>query len=281
MATTTSEHHDELEAMRKEIEDLLRQFVFDSAVEVAVTAAVTVAASFITFGAAGPIGAAIGASRLAALCAKYGPKIRPFIQIFKARGLGRGFKDVPDWTTHKQRMQQIWDMINKKSPNGMRPVSTNWSLTPEDVKALQAGQMSRRPDGTTLNQLLYRGGEKLTPEEQQQVNALNQALAKIPPHEGPLVRHMNLSTEQLARYEPGKPVTENGFLSTSLKPEGTNSAFADTQNVEFQIVSKTGRPVGEHSGLDDEVLFQSGTPFMVHNKIVTPDGKTIIQMTEI
>ncbi|WP_280420246.1 hypothetical protein [Nocardia carnea] len=280
MATTTSEHHDELVAMRKEIEGFLRQFIIDSAVEAAVTAGITVAASFVTFGAAAPIGAAIGGSRLATLCAKYGAKIKPFIALFKTRGLGRGFKDVPDFSSHKVEMDRIWQMINKKAPGGRRPTGTNWSLTPEDVKVLQTGQMQTRPDGTTLNQLLFRG-TPLSPEEQQQVRALNEALAKLPSHEGPVVRHMNLSPEQLARYEPGKPITENGFTSTSLKPDGTNSAFADTQNVEFQIVSKTGKPVGEYSGLDDEVLFGAGTPFMVHNKVPGPNGTTIIQMTEI
>lgn len=283
MSTTTTEHHDELVAMRKEIEGLLQQFVIDTGVEIAVTAAVTVAASFITFGAAGPIGAAIGASRVASLCKTYGPKIRPFIQIFKARGLGRGFKDVPDWATHKPRMDRIWDMINQKGPAGLRAKpSTNWSLTPDDVRALEAGQLKYNQNGLSLNQLLYRG-ENLTPEQQRQVDALNQALGKLPTHEGPLVRHMNLSPEQLARYEPGKPITENGFVSTSMKPDGTNSAFTGTQNVEFQIVSKTGHPVGEYSGLDDEVLFKSGTQFFVHNKIppTTPGGKTIIQMVEI
>ncbi|MBF6349006.1 hypothetical protein IU448_08225 [Nocardia flavorosea] len=280
MATTTGEHHDALQTMRKEIEDTLRQFVIDSAVEVAVTGVVTIAASFITFGAAAPVGAAIGASRLAALCAKYGPKIRPFIAVFKSRGLGRGFKDVPDFSGHKAEMDRIWQMINKKSPTGRRPTGTNWSLTPEDIKALQDGQMPRRPDGTTLNQLLFRG-TPLSPEEQAHVRALNEALGKLPSHEGPVVRHMNLTPEQLARYEPGKPITENGFTSTSLKPDGANPAFADTQNVEFQIVSKTGKPVGEYSGMDDEVLFASGTPFMVRNSFPGPDGKWIVQMTEI
>ncbi|MEU4312394.1 hypothetical protein [Nocardia sp. NPDC024068] len=280
MATTTGEHHDELVQMRKDIEGFLIQFAIDAAVEAAVGAAVTIAASLVTFGAAGVVAAGVTASRLAALCAKYGPKIKPLIALFKLRGLGRGMKDLPDWSTHKQRMDQIWQMINKKAPGGYRPTGTNWSLTPEDVKALQLGQMKTRPDGTTLNELLYRG-ERLTPEEQQQANALNQALAKIAPHEGPVVRHITLSPEELARYEPGSPVTENGFMSTSMKPDGTNKAFADGQNVEFQIVSKTGKPVGEHSGLDDEVLFGSGTPFMVHNKIIGPDGRVIIQMTEI
>ncbi|WP_327151323.1 hypothetical protein [Nocardia sp. NBC_01329] len=280
MVTTTTEHHDELEAMRKEIEGLLIQFVIDTGVEMAITGAVTIAASFITFGAAGPIGVAIGASRVAALCAKYGPKIRPFIAIFKARGLGRGFKDIPDWSTHKQRMDQIWEMINKKAPGGTRPTSTNWSLTPDDVKALQTGQMKYDQNGVTINQKLYRG-EPLTPEELQQKNALDEALGKLPPHQGPVVRHINLSEDQLARYQPGQPVTEHGWPSSSLKPDGTDPTFAGNQNVEFQIVSKTGAPVGEYSGLDDEVLFKSGTQFFVHNKVPGPNGTTIIQMAEI
>ncbi|MEV0110688.1 hypothetical protein AB0H42_30735 [Nocardia sp. NPDC050799] len=281
MATTTTEHHDELVAMRKEIEGFLVQFAIDSAVEAAVTGAVTVAASFVTFGAAAPIGAAIGGSRLAALCAKYGAKIKPFIALFKTRGLGRGFEDIPDFSSHKADMDRIWQMINKKAPGGSRPSkSTDWSFGPEDEKAIHTASVRNPETGLTLNEKLN-SGMPLTPEEQRQADALRQALAKLPAHEGPVVRHTTLSPEELARYEPGMPVTENGFTYSTLRPDGIDQQFVQSQNVEFQIVSKTGVRLGEYAPRPDDVMFPSGTGFMVHDRIVLPNGRVIIQMTEI
>ncbi|MFI5721108.1 hypothetical protein [Nocardia sp. NPDC051750] len=281
MATTTSEHHDELVAMRKEIEGFLKQFIIDSAVEAAVTAGVTVAASLVTFGAAGPIGAAVGASRLGTLCIKYGRKIRPFVDLFKSRGLGRGFKDVPDFSNHKAEMQRIWDMINKKAPGGRRPNnSTDWSFGPEDEKAINTAAVRNPDTGMTLNEKLN-SGLPLSPEEQRQAAALNQALAKLPAYEGPLVRHQTLSPEELARYQPGQSVTENGFTYSTQRPGGIDPQFVASQNVEFQIVSKTGAQLGEHAPRPDDVMFPAGTGFMVHNKITLPNGRVIIQMTEI
>ncbi|WP_327149325.1 hypothetical protein [Nocardia sp. NBC_01329] len=124
-------------------------------------------------------------------------------------------------------------------------------------------------------------GIPLTPEEQRHADALNQALAKLPSYEGPLVRHAGLDPQELERYVPGKPVTEHGFPYSTLKPDGINPQFVSSQNTEFQIVSKTGKPVGQYATRPDEVMFPSGTGFMVHDKIVLPNGRVIIQMTEI
>lgn len=279
MATTTTEHHDSLVQMRKDIEGLLRQFVIDTGVEMAVTAAVSIAASFITFGAAAPIGAAVGAGRVASLCKTYGPKIRPFIQIFKSKGLGRGFKDLPRWD--RAKMEDIWARVNRAGPGGTR-ARTNWALTPEDVKALQTGQMKFDADGVSINQKLYRG-EQLTPDEQRQVDALNQALGKMPPHEGPVVRHVNLRPDQLGRYEEGQVITENGFVSTSMNPNGTNPAFAQAQNTEIRIApGGNGVKVGEYSGLDDEVLYPSGTKFFCTKKFFDEStGKVVVELAPL
>ncbi|WP_197039724.1 hypothetical protein [Nocardia carnea] len=281
VATTTTSHHDELVAMRKEIEGFLRQFVIDSAVEAAVAGGITIAASLVTFGGAAPIGAAIGGTRLTALCVKYGRKIRPFIDLFKSRGLGRGFKDVPNFSNHKAEMDRIWQMINKGKPGNPRPgKSTDWSFGPEDEKAIHTAAVRNPDTGMTLNEKLNQG-LPLSPEEQRQAAALNQALAKLPPYEGPLVRHQNLSPEQLARYEPGSPVTENGFTYSTMRSNGIDPQLVDGANVEFQIVSKTGVQLGEHAPRPDDVMFPSGTGFMVHNRIPLPNGRVIIQMTEI
>ncbi len=178
-------------------------------------------------------------------------------------------------------MDRIWQMINKKAPGGHRPgKSTDWSFGPEDEKAIQTAAMRSPDSGMTLNEKLTRG-LPLTSEEQRRAAALEQALAKLPSHEGPLVRHITLTPEELARYVPGKPVTEHGFTYSTLKHGGIDPEFVKQQNVEFQIVSKTGKPVGEYATRPDEVMFGPNTPFMVHEVVTLPNGRTIVQMTEI
>jgi hypothetical protein len=178
-------------------------------------------------------------------------------------------------------MDRIWQMINKKAPGGSRPSkNTDWSFGPEDEKAIHTASLRNPETGLTLNEKLN-SGMPLTPEEQRQADALRQALAKLPSHEGPVVRHTTLSPEELARYEPGMPVTENGFTYSTLRPDGIDQQFVQSQNVEFQIVSKTGVRLGEYAPRPDDVMFPSGTGFMVHDRIVLPNGRVIIQMTEI
>ncbi|MEU6827365.1 hypothetical protein ABZ894_01815 [Nocardia beijingensis] len=121
----------------------------------------------------------------------------------------------------------------------------------------------------------------MTPEQQRQIDAFNQALGKLPAHEGPLVRHTTLTDEQLARYVEGEPTTEIGFTSASTKPTGANEFLVQNSNVEYHIVSKTGRDYSQY-GTPDEVLFKSGTDFMVRKKTFNPDtGRWLITMAEI
>ena len=86
----------------------------------------------------------------------------------------------------------------------------------------------------------------------------------------------------LAQYQPGAVVTEDAFVSTSVDPAVARSpAFAG--NVEFRIVSKTGRDISSLSLIshEQEVLFPSGMQFYVIDRTTDPlTGTTIIEMAE-
>jgi hypothetical protein len=86
----------------------------------------------------------------------------------------------------------------------------------------------------------------------------------------------------LAQYQPGAIVTESGFLSTSTDLTVAQSeAFAG--NVEFRILSKSGRDVSSFSVIptEQEVLFRTNVPFYVVDRRTDPrTGRTIIEMIE-
>lgn len=114
------------------------------------------------------------------------------------------------------------------------------------------------------------------------IDALNQALEKLPPYDGPVVRGSNLPPDVLAQYRPGEFVIEKGFLSTTVNPAVAQSpAFAG--NVEFRIFSCTGRDISALSMFpaEQEILFPSHTRFFVESKTLDPlTGRTIIEMVE-
>jgi hypothetical protein len=131
-----------------------------------------------------------------------------------------------------------------------------------------------------LNDALRTG--TLDASQQARVDALNRALEKLPPHSGLVYRGTDLPPEVLAQYQPGAVVTEDAFVSTSVDPAVARSpAFAG--NVEFRIVSETGRDISSLSLIshEQEVLFPSGMQFYVITRTTDPlMGRTIIEMIE-
>ena len=111
---------------------------------------------------------------------------------------------------------------------------------------------------------------------------LNNALGKLPPYEGPVIRGTNLPPETVAQYRPGEIITEDAFLSTTTDPAVARSpGFAG--NVEFRIMSSTGRDVSSVSMFpgEQEILFPAGTRFYVVSKVEDPlTGRTVIRMVE-
>jgi ADP-ribosyltransferase exoenzyme len=104
------------------------------------------------------------------------------------------------------------------------------------------------------------------------VNALNNAIEKLPTYSGTVYRKADLTSGTAAMYKKGMIVEERGFTSTS-KNYGTWSG-----SYRFTIVSKTGRDVSRissHSS-EAEVLFRSGTRFKV-----TGVNGNVIDMEEV
>uniref|UniRef100_UPI0038998BA2 ADP-ribosyltransferase n=1 Tax=Mycobacterium sp. HUMS_1102779 TaxID=3383487 RepID=UPI0038998BA2 len=122
----------------------------------------------------------------------------------------------------------------------------------------------------------------LDASQQARVDAVNRALAKLPPYHGPVVRGTDLPPEVLAQYQPGEVITEKAFLSTTTNPAvAQSSAFAG--NVEFRILSSTGRDVSSISAFPGEleILFPARSRFYVLGRRIDPStGRTIIEMIE-
>jgi hypothetical protein len=136
------------------------------------------------------------------------------------------------------------------------------------------------PGHEDLNDALR--NETVDASQQARVDALNRALDKLPPYEGPVVRGTDLPPDVLAQYQPGAAVTEPAFFSTSINPAVPQStAFAG--NVEFRVLSRTGRDISSFSMFptEQEVLFPTGVTFYVLDRRSDPlTGITIIEMIE-
>lgn len=118
--------------------------------------------------------------------------------------------------------------------------------------------------------------------QQARVEAIRNALQKLPPYRGTVVRGTDLPSEVLAQYRPGEIITEKAFLSTTTNPAVARST-AFSGNVEFRIFSHTGRDVSSLSLFpgEREILFPAGTRFFVAGRTLDPlTGKTIIEMIE-
>ncbi|MGA6208019.1 hypothetical protein ACPESR_25030 [Nocardia testacea] len=183
---------------------------------------------------------------------------------------------TPGFAGHKARMQQLLDDGTRRAVT--RTPDRPPELTFDEHWALTWG-VHGRPPGKPLPAIL-RSGRPLTPDEQRAVALFDNALAKLPTVEGPVARHVHLTEEELARYVPGRSITEPAWISTSTNPAGVDPSITRGSNVEFHMVSRTGRDYG-HYGTPDEVLFLRDTSFFVHNVIRLPDGKTVVQMAEV
>ena len=150
-------------------------------------------------------------------------------------------------------------------------------LTSEDLSALNNYTGLGHED---LNDALRNG--TMDASQQARVDALNRALDKLPPYEGPVFRGTDLPPDVLAQYQPGAAVTEPAFFSTSINPAVPQStAFAG--NVEFRVLSRTGRDISSFSMFptEQEVLFPTGVTFYVLDRRSDPlTGITIIEMIE-
>ncbi len=116
------------------------------------------------------------------------------------------------------------------------------------------------------------------------VNAVSNALQKLPVHEGTVLRGSagNLTEDQIAEYEPGEVRVEDRFVHASVDPEVADGRFHG--NVVWAIDSKRGRRVEAHSQWpsEKEVMFDKFSRFEVLAKDRIEDtGQWLIYMREI
>lgn len=114
------------------------------------------------------------------------------------------------------------------------------------------------------------------------IEALSNALQKLPIYDGVVMRCSNIPPEVVGRYQLGRVVTERAFLSTSLNPAVARSP-AFPGSVEFRILSASARDIASVSKYpaEQEALFPAGSKFYVVGKYVDPmTGRTIIEMIE-
>lgn len=267
-----------------ELRDLLKQqleMVRDALIqELAITAAISVASSFITFGA----GAAIGLAGAAAICARYARPMRAIIEGWQnRRRIAAGVKFEQDLARHVRECERLEDLgpAGRLKPKADPPPKV---INDADRAAFKDYTSRGFED---LNEGLRSGN--LTPEQATRARDLNAALDKLPNHEGLVTRRTNLPDDVLARYQPAAPgqpatiVEESQFISTSR-----NNPNPFPGDVEMQIISKTGKDVQEFSAagrphIEQEVLFRSDTKFEVVDRFPDPKNpaRTIIQMKEV
>ncbi|MBF6357180.1 hypothetical protein IU449_21985 [Nocardia higoensis] len=258
-----------IEELREEIKEFVEAIITEAAINVAVT----IVASALT-----GVGGLIAGAKAVDSARRWGVKIKAAVVAWRARKAAQ-LKGLADdaWTAMQKAGKSLSDLLERLGFKS-KPTVVAKELTDEDRRVLAQGVNDLR--GRSLSDIL-RSGETSTPEQQRQINAMNEALSKLPTHEGPLKRHTNLTAEQLEQYVEGQPVKEKGFTSASTNPAGANEFIVNNSNVEFQIISKTGRNYSQY-GTPDEILFPSGTDFFVQSKVTDPaTGRIVIKMIEV
>lgn len=123
---------------------------------------------------------------------------------------------------------------------------------------------------------------EMTVAQHAYMSLANKGLDKLDDYEGPSERRTSISGQDLDRYQPGKVIREHGYMSSTKGGKGS-SPFSG--NVRFLIDGKTGKyvnPISKNSGSENEVLFKTGTHFLVTNRYQEKNtGITAIHMREV
>lgn len=271
LSASAKDHHDGLVELRENMKKVLEDLGEELLKELVITVAIAIAASVVTFG----IGAAVASARVVAIAARFARPIRALIDAFKAnRAIAKGVKSEQTLAKHAKELKRIKDLKAKATPK----------VEPKAAPKEFAGEMS-----TEERWMLTRGPSRdlirglregnLTADQQAEALRINAALDKLPPYQGPVTRHIDLTPEELARFQPEQAGPVNGFMNSSSR--SGNELMTNTTNTEFQILSKSGRQVHDYGGTPDEVMFKTGTEFFCESKVTDPQtGRTIITLTE-
>ncbi|WP_039828345.1 ADP-ribosyltransferase [Nocardia testacea] len=271
IGTAVNEHLVSLQELRNQLKDQLIELGKEIGKEVLIG----IGLSVITAG----FGAALATARGAAAVKKFAGPIRALVVAFKSAKITKGVKTTHTPATHQPTLAELAALKPTKAPT--KPTAApKTALTQDDHITINSYTGMGYRD---LNQALRNPLTDPDAYTQQRIDALNQALGKLPDHQGPVVRHTNLPEQELAKYQPGQVVVETGFTSTTKNPNGAGALFEGGSNVEFQIISKTGKDVSglSKSPEEMEVLFRSGTPFACTQRWTDPaTGRTFIRLVE-
>ncbi len=156
-------------------------------------------------------------------------------------------------------------------------VARRYGLEAVEVQTLGA-YLAARPD-TVVETVQSSSIEK--PELDPVLVVLKSTLEKLPKHSGYAVRGVNLSAEELAKYQPGVEIQASEAMSASR--------FAIREGHQLiRIKSKTARVVRDFLTRDgqDELLFPPGTRFRVVSRkelrrTLVRQSEILIEMEEI
>ncbi|MGV9720197.1 ADP-ribosyltransferase [Nocardia beijingensis] len=264
LATACRDHSTALGDLREKLKTQLEDLAKELAKELAITAAIGIATSFVTFG----IGAAVASAKAVEIAARFARPIRAIIDVWKgSKKLENGIKIEQNIAKHSDELRDLEKL-------GQRTAGKDW-LT-GGMSTEERWMLTRGPSRDLIRGL--REGN-LTADQQAEALRINAALDKLPPYQGTVTRHIQMTPEEIARFQPGQAGPVNGFMNSSSR--AGNELMANTTNTEFQIVSKTGRQVHDYGGTPDEVMFKTGTEFFCKSKVTDPKtGRTIITLVE-
>jgi hypothetical protein len=259
LANACHDHRAALDELRAKLKAQLEDLAKELLEQLAITAVIGVATSLITFG----IGAAVASARVATIVARFAGPIRDIVEAWKAaRNLKKGVQLEKDLAAESRSLQQIeklgQDLEKMEADAGGATAPAAVTLSQADRAALWE---YTGPDAERLNWVLR--NDAAGPRDKLITDDINTALSKLPDYQGEVTRRLTLSEEDLARYEPGRSVTEKAFTSSSKSSE---AAF--DRPVEMQIVSKHGKDVSEFARKpeEQEVLFRTNTTFDIVGK---------------
>ncbi|MEU2092499.1 ADP-ribosyltransferase [Nocardia beijingensis] len=271
LAQSCRDHRVALDELRNNLFKQLMAIKDALIAELAINAAISIASSWITLGAS----AAIGVAGAAAICARYARPMRLIIEQWKTeRRIAAGVKMDAQIQRAVQEVERLEDLTpaGRLKPKPDIPPKPN--LTQTDRYAID----DYASLGSSLNTSIREG--IVTPVQQGRIDRINEALDKLPRHEGMVYRKTNLPQEVLDQYQVGNTVLEKSFTSYSKDPDRF------TGQVEMQVFSRSGKDVSEYVPdvyrSESEVLYKSPTPFRVLDRFPAPDGsgRIIIQLEE-
>ncbi|OZD64229.1 hypothetical protein CH272_13610 [Rhodococcus sp. 05-340-1] len=142
LAVSCEEHRDGLKELRGDLMGELEVLRDDLLKELAITAAIGVAASFVTFG----LGAIAASARAVSIAARFASPLRRVIDVWKSvRNLGRGVERERDLQRRQKELKRIKD-LGDESPSlspgpGLSPAIKR--IDPVDV-TFDAGQIEKK-----------------------------------------------------------------------------------------------------------------------------------------